>query len=112
MSRVEYAKDAEVDLVGIAETIARDKPEAARGWVQRMREVCMTLGSQPEMGELRPGFGVPGCRSPSETTSFSIGQRETASKWLESCMAAGTCDSFRTPNGKHGRRRAGWQESA
>lgn len=50
-------------MIGIAAYIARDKPEGARRWVERIRETCETLATQPEMGELRPGFGVPGCRS-------------------------------------------------
>ncbi|WP_442512074.1 type II toxin-antitoxin system RelE/ParE family toxin [Novipirellula sp. SH528] len=32
-----------------------------------MREACETIATQPEMGELRPGFGVAGARS------FSVG---------------------------------------
>jgi toxin ParE1/3/4 len=67
MPRVVYAPEAEDDLVEIAEYIARDKPEAARRWVQTIRETCETLAAQPNLGELRPGFGVPGCRS------FSVG---------------------------------------
>ncbi len=63
MPRVDYAQEADNDLVGIAEFIARDKPEAARRWVQKIRDTCLTLATQPEMGELRKGFGVPGCRS-------------------------------------------------
>jgi len=65
--RVDYAQEADNDLVGIAEFIARDKPEVARRWVQKIRDTCSTLATQPEMGELRKGFGVPGCRS------FSVG---------------------------------------
>lgn len=68
MSRVSYAPQAEDDLVGIADYIARDKPEAARRWVERLRETCETLATQPEMGELRSEFGVVGCRS------FSLGK--------------------------------------
>lgn len=67
MSGVVYAPEAEDDLVGIADYIARDKPEAARRWVQGIRETCATLATQPEMGELRPDFGVASCRS------FSVG---------------------------------------
>ena len=67
MPRVDYAQEADEDLVGIADFIARDKPEAARRWIQRIREVCETLAMRPEMGELRRGFGVSGCRS------FSVG---------------------------------------
>ena len=67
MPRVDYAQEADEDLVGIADFIARDKPEAARRWIQRIREMCETLATRPEMGELRQGFGVSGCRS------FSVG---------------------------------------
>ena len=49
--------------MGIAEYIARDKPEAARRWVQKIRDTCETLARHPETGELRRGLGVPGCRS-------------------------------------------------
>lgn len=67
MPQVVYAPEAEADLVGIAEHIAWDKPAAARSWLRRIRESCELLATQPEAGELRPGFGVPGCRS------FSVG---------------------------------------
>ncbi len=67
MPRVLYAPEAEGDLVGIAEYIARDKPVAARKWVDKIRTTCETLATQPQMGELRQGFGVPGCRC------FSVG---------------------------------------
>ena len=67
MPRVDYAPEADDDLVGIAEVIARDKPGAARRWVQKIRDTCSTLATQPEMGELRKSFGVPDCRS------FSVG---------------------------------------
>ena len=67
MPRVEYAQAANDDLVGIAEFIACDKPEAARNWIARIRESCEILASHSEMGEIRKGFGVPGCRS------FSVG---------------------------------------
>ncbi|MCA9264444.1 MAG: type II toxin-antitoxin system RelE/ParE family toxin, partial [Planctomycetales bacterium] len=55
------------DLVGIADYIARDKSEAARRWLQTVRETCETLATQPELGELREDFGVAECRS------FSVG---------------------------------------
>ncbi len=59
MPRVVYAPEADDDFLGIAEYIARDKPEAARRWVAEICETCRTLATQPEIGELRPGFGVP-----------------------------------------------------
>jgi toxin ParE1/3/4 len=67
MARVIYAPAADEDLVDIAAYIARDKPEAARRWVQTIREKCNSLARNPELGEERTGFGVPGCRS------FSVG---------------------------------------
>lgn len=78
MPRAVYAPEAEVDLIGIADFIARDKPEAARRWVQRIRETCDTLATQPEIGELRSGFGVAGCRS------FSVGNYVIFFRPLES----------------------------
>lgn len=67
MSSVFYSLEAENDLVGIADYIARDKPEAARRWVQRIFETCQTLAVQPSLGVVREEFGVVGCRS------FSVG---------------------------------------
>ena len=52
MPRVDYAQEAKEDLVGIAEFIARDNPEAARRWVQTIRETCVTLATQPENGRV------------------------------------------------------------
>lgn len=37
MSSVLYSPEAESDLLGIAEYIARDKPEAARNWFHKIR---------------------------------------------------------------------------
>jgi toxin ParE1/3/4 len=67
MSSVFYSPEAENDLVGIADYIARDKPEAALRWFQRIRETCQMLAIQPSLGEMRTEFGVVGCRS------FSVG---------------------------------------
>lgn len=67
MARVIYSPAADDDLVDIAAYIARDKPEAARRWVQTIRVKCDVLATHPMLGEVRPGFGVPGCRS------FSVG---------------------------------------
>ena len=67
MPSVIYAPEADDDLFGIVEYIARDKPEAARKWLRKIRKTCETIAAQPEMGELRPGFGVAGART------FSVG---------------------------------------
>ena len=67
MAQVVFAPEADDDLIEIAAFIARDKPGAARRWVQKIRESCDTFATQPEAGEERPGFGVPECRC------FSVG---------------------------------------
>ena len=67
MAHVIYAPEADDDLEGIVAYIARDKPNAARDWLARLRQTCNTLAENPEVGEARDGFGVPGCRS------FSVG---------------------------------------
>ena len=63
MSEATFSQDAEVDLLDIAEFIARDNPIAAREWVDAVRQRCHLLSQHPLMGESRPGFGVAGCRS-------------------------------------------------
>ncbi len=68
MPVVAFAPLAEKDLIDIAEFIAHDKPEAARKWIDSIRTTCAMLAENPSVGELRPIFGVSGCRS------FSIGQ--------------------------------------
>lgn len=78
MSDVVYAPKAENDLVGIADYIARDKPKAARRWLQKIRETCETLATKSELGELRSEFGVPGCRS------FSVGNYVVFFRQVES----------------------------
>ncbi len=67
MAKVIYAPAADDDLVAIAGFIARDKPSAAREWLQTIRQKCALLATNPEMGEQRPSFDVPGCRC------FSVG---------------------------------------
>ncbi|MBI2478769.1 MAG: type II toxin-antitoxin system RelE/ParE family toxin [Planctomycetia bacterium] len=67
MATVVFAPEAEDDLIGIVDYIAHDKPRAARDWLAKIRQTCELWATQPEMGELREGFGVPGCRS------FSVG---------------------------------------
>ena len=67
MSSVLYSPEAESELLGIAEFIARDKPEAARNWIHKIRVVCQALPIQPALGEVRTEFGVSDCRS------FSVG---------------------------------------
>jgi toxin ParE1/3/4 len=68
MSSVFYSIEAENDLLGIADYIARDKPDAARHWLHKIRVACQALAIQPTLGEMRSEFGVVGCRS------FSVGK--------------------------------------
>ena len=63
MATVIYAPEADDDLIGMVDYIARDKTTAARDWLAQIRQTCELLATQPEMGEIREGFGVPGCRS-------------------------------------------------
>lgn len=67
MPAVIYAPEADDDLEGIVDYIARDKPTAAREWLAKVRATCQILAENPQVGEVREGFGVPGCRS------FSVG---------------------------------------
>lgn len=63
MTRVEFSEAAEEDLCDIVEYIAKDKPTAARTWLASIRERCDMLASNPELGAVRPGYGVEGCKS-------------------------------------------------
>jgi toxin ParE1/3/4 len=67
MASVVYSPAAEADVVEIAAFIARDKPDAARTWVDMLRNRIEALANHPQVGEERLGFGVSGCRS------FSVG---------------------------------------
>ena len=67
MQTVVYAPEADDDLAGIVDYVARDKPTAARQWLAKVRATCQMLAKNPQVGEVREGFGVPGCRS------FSVG---------------------------------------
>ena len=67
MPQVVYSAAADDDLSNIAAYIARDKPTAARRWMQTIREKCSIFAKHPMLGEERPGFEVLGCRC------FSVG---------------------------------------
>ena len=68
MSQVTYSPEANDDLEGIVDYIARDKPKAAREWLLKVRATCQMLAENPDVGEVRDGFGVAVCRS------FSVGK--------------------------------------
>lgn len=49
-----YSPLAERDLLEIATYIARDKPEAARKFVQTLRDRCRFLNKHSDIGSVRP----------------------------------------------------------
>jgi toxin ParE1/3/4 len=63
MNRVHYSTFAAEDLYENAAYIARDKPEAANRWIERMEEVCQLLVANPELGQLRTTSSHGSCRS-------------------------------------------------
>jgi toxin ParE1/3/4 len=65
---VAYSPAAGDDLEAIVDYIARDKPNAAREWLKKVRSTCQMLAENPDVGEVRAGLGVAGCRS------YSIGR--------------------------------------
>ncbi len=57
MPRLRFSCDARDDLKHIAAYIARDKPNAARSWVNQIKRKCHLLASNPELGDLREDLG-------------------------------------------------------
>ena len=55
--------EAEIDIVGISEYIAERNVTAAIKMLDRIQEACQMLADNPNVGEIRKGFGIPGCRS-------------------------------------------------
>lgn len=53
MKRLYYSELATDDLKGILDFIARDKPEAARAFVDAIIERCHLLAENPELGMQR-----------------------------------------------------------
>ena len=63
MAKVRYSKLASSDLFENSEFIARDKPEAAYRWVEKIEAACQTLALNPEMGQRRTSKNHGPCRS-------------------------------------------------
>jgi toxin ParE1/3/4 len=57
MPKLRFSKVARADLHGIATYIARDKPEAARKWLEKIKAKCRLLTDRAQIGELRPDLG-------------------------------------------------------
>ncbi len=59
---------ASQDIADITNYIADRNPSAAIKMLEKLKATCQTLAENPELGEIRKGFGVPGCRS------FTVGR--------------------------------------
>lgn len=57
MPRLRFSRNARADLKEIARFIARDKPVAARNWVERVKAKCRLVARQPGLGEVREDLG-------------------------------------------------------
>jgi toxin ParE1/3/4 len=57
MPRLRFSHDARADLREIARFIARDKPSAARKWVEKLKAKCRLAAQFPELGQMRKDLG-------------------------------------------------------
>ncbi|MFN3943404.1 MAG: type II toxin-antitoxin system RelE/ParE family toxin [Allosphingosinicella sp.] len=62
MKRLEFAPEAEADLIDIATYIAADNPERALSFVDELEASCAGLLDYPDSGRERPDL-APGLRS-------------------------------------------------
>ena len=60
--RVELAPQALLDLEDIADFIARDNPNAALRWVDRLVDCAQRVGALPRSGRVVPEIGDPNIR--------------------------------------------------
>jgi toxin ParE1/3/4 len=63
MPNVHYSPLAAEDLYENAEYIARDRPDAAYRWVEKIESTCGLLAEYPDVGEQRQTRGYGLCRS-------------------------------------------------
>ncbi len=63
MAKLVIAPLAEKDLNDILDFIARDKPQAAVRWVDKIRAMCEFLANNSKTGQRRPEFKTGGFRS-------------------------------------------------
>lgn len=59
----EFSQEASADVDAIVGYIARSSPANAVSMLETITEACQMLAENPDVGEVRDGFGVPGCRS-------------------------------------------------
>lgn len=67
MAKVRYSTLAAADLYDNAEYIARDKPDAAYHWVERIEETCERLANNPETGQKHVAMVGAGVLFPGST---------------------------------------------
>ena len=53
-----YTTAAIGDLENILAYIARDKPDAALAWVEKIEAKCLLIASSPGIGEAKPRLGA------------------------------------------------------
>ena len=58
MPQLVFSPSARQDLSDIFDYIARDKPQAARDWIETIEEKCELIVSSRELGEGRPEYGA------------------------------------------------------
>jgi plasmid stabilization system protein ParE len=51
--------EAEIDIAGISEYIAKHNVTAAIKMLDLIQEACQTLAENPGLGEVRKGYGEP-----------------------------------------------------
>jgi toxin ParE1/3/4 len=57
MTKPVYTSAARQDLVEILKYIARDKPDAAAAWVEKIDAKCQQIASHAGIGEIATAFG-------------------------------------------------------
>jgi toxin ParE1/3/4 len=58
MAKLTYAPLAQDDIKNLSAYIARDKPNAARKWVQKVRQKCRLIAKNPGIGDSREDLGT------------------------------------------------------
>lgn len=57
MPRLRFSREARADVREIARFIARDKPVAARKWVEKIKAKCHLVANHPMLGVAREDLG-------------------------------------------------------
>jgi toxin ParE1/3/4 len=98
MLRLRYSAASKEDLKEIARFIAKDKPVAARQWVEKIREKCRLAAKYPEIGDHRRDLDG-GIRS-TYVGSISFTSAKKTARWKSFALFAATL-SFRFSRGTH-----------